>query len=94
MGILHPIAFHCEDKSESSLVNTTNGFYMENMGSVIEVQSESLEIVKDKRQSFDLAFDLAELEKRKPCISKTRKDNTFFMSCWLQDSKETSVGEL
>ncbi|XP_071706176.1 diphthine--ammonia ligase-like [Rutidosis leptorrhynchoides] len=90
VGILHPVSFHCEDKPTSR--NTTNGFYHENLGSVIEVQNESLEIVKeDTCPSSDLVFNLPELEKLKPCISKTQKDNTFTLSCWLQDPNQTSV---
>ncbi|KAI3748450.1 hypothetical protein L6452_11521 [Arctium lappa] len=94
VGFLHPLAFHCEDKPKSVSVsdsNRSNGFSLENMESVIEVQSECLEIVEEKCRPSDVGFDLAELEKHKPHISKTGKENIFSMSCWLQDSSETSV---
>lgn len=92
VGFLHPLAFHCEDKSVSvSDSNTSNGFSLENMESVIEVQSECLEIVEEKCRPSDAGFDLADLEKHRPHISKTGKENIFSMSCWLQDSSETSV---
>lgn len=97
VGILHPLAFHCEDKPKSDSVtdsnsnsNGSNGFCLENMGSVIEVQNKCLEITKDKCPPSDVTFNLAQLENRKPRISKTTKENTFSISCWLQDS-QTSV---
>ncbi|KAK1409759.1 hypothetical protein QVD17_36288 [Tagetes erecta] len=94
VGILHPLAFHCEDKLQSASVsdiNRTNGFSLENMGSIIDVQTESLEIVEEKIQPSPVALDLAHHEDRKPRISKTRKENTFSISCWLQDSTKVSV---
>nr|XP_043634845.1 diphthine--ammonia ligase [Erigeron canadensis]XP_043634846.1 diphthine--ammonia ligase [Erigeron canadensis] len=95
VGILHPLTFHCEDKSKSasvSDVNTSNGFNLENMGSIIEVQNESPDISELKSQSSDFAYDVAELEKHKPHMSKTKMKNTFSICCWLQDSNGTSVG--
>ncbi|KAJ9540209.1 hypothetical protein OSB04_026715 [Centaurea solstitialis] len=94
VGFLHPLAFHCEDKPNSvslSDSNRSNGFSLENMESVIEVQSECLETVEEKCPPSDTGFDLAELEKHRLHISKTGKENMFSMSCWLQDSSETSV---
>ncbi|KAI3799559.1 hypothetical protein L1987_34858 [Smallanthus sonchifolius] len=94
VGILHPLAFHCEDKLQSASVsdiNGTNGFCLENMGSVIEVQTESLEIMEDKSHPSDVALDLAQLEICKPHISKTKKENTFSISCWLQNSTKVSA---
>ncbi|XP_024968604.1 diphthine--ammonia ligase isoform X1 [Cynara cardunculus var. scolymus] len=94
VGFLHPLAFHCEDKPKSVCVsdsNRSNGFSLENMESVIEVQNECLEIVEEKCRPSEVGFDLAELEKHRPHISKTRKENIFSMSCWLQGSSETSV---
>ncbi|KAJ0704750.1 putative diphthine--ammonia ligase [Helianthus annuus] len=96
VGILHPLAFHCEDKLPSasvSDVNRTNGFCPENMGSVIDVQTESLEIVEEKSHTSDVALDLARLENHKLHISKTEKENTFSISCWLQDSTKVSVSD-
>ncbi|KAL7611747.1 hypothetical protein Lser_V15G08359 [Lactuca serriola] len=96
VGILHPVSFHCEDKPKSDSVSDTNsnsnGFCLENMGSVIEVQSESLETVENKchPSHSHVPLDLSQLETRKLHTSRTRKDNTFSISCWLQDS-ETSV---
>ncbi|KVI09566.1 hypothetical protein Ccrd_012047 [Cynara cardunculus var. scolymus] len=93
VGFLHPLAFHCEDKPKSVCVsdsNRSNGFSLENMESVIEVQNECLEIVEEKCRPSEVGFDLAELEKHRPHISKTRKENIFSMSCWLQGSSETS----
>lgn len=93
VGFLHPLAFHCEDRPKSVSVsdsNKSNGFSLENMESVIEVQNECLEIVEEKCLPSDIGFDLAELEKHRPHISKIGK-NIFSMSCCLQDSSETSV---
>ncbi|KAL8247462.1 hypothetical protein R6Q59_008678 [Mikania micrantha] len=94
VGILHPLAFHCEDKLQSASVsdiNRTNGFCLENMGSVIEVQTESSELMEEKSQPYNLALDLAQFKTHKPHISKTKKENTFSISCWLQDSFKVSV---
>ncbi|XP_076892398.1 diphthine--ammonia ligase-like [Bidens hawaiensis] len=86
VGILHPLAFHCEDKSQSASVTDINRIN----GSVIEVQTDSSEIVEEKSQPSDVALDLTPLESRKIHISKTKKENTFSISCWLQDSTKSS----
>ncbi|XP_076918772.1 diphthine--ammonia ligase-like [Bidens hawaiensis] len=86
VGILHPLAFHCEDKSQSASITDINRIN----GSVIEVQTESSEIVEEKSQPSDVALDLTPLENRKIHISKTKKENTFSISCWLQDPTKSS----
>ncbi|KAI7742822.1 hypothetical protein M8C21_005662 [Ambrosia artemisiifolia] len=94
VGILHPLAFHCEDKSQSASVsdiNRTNGLSPENVGSVIDVQTESLDIVEEKAQPSDVALDLSQLEKRNLRLSKNKNENTFSISCWLQDSTKSSA---
>lgn len=96
VGILHPMEFHCEDKTNSPSVsdsNRSNGSCLEDMGSVIEVHSESLDIVEEKCHPSDVALDLTQLEKRGLHVSKTRKGNTFSLCCWLQDTTETTAGE-
>ncbi|PWA97756.1 endoribonuclease [Artemisia annua] len=94
VGILHPLAFHCEDKTNSPSVsdsNRSNGSCLEDMGSVIEVHSESLDIVEEKCHPSNVALDLTQLEKRRLHVSKTRKGNTFSLCCWLQDTTETTA---
>ena len=95
VGILHPLKFHCEDKTNSPVSdsNRSNGSCLEDMGSVIEVHSESLDIVEEKCHPSDVTSDLTQLEKRRLHVSKTRKGNTFSLCCWLQDTTETTAGE-
>ncbi|GKD70343.1 diphthine--ammonia ligase, partial [Tanacetum coccineum] len=95
VGILHPLAFHCEDKQNSASVsdsNRSNGSCLEDMGSVIEVHSESLDIVEEKGHPSHVALDLTQLEKRRLHVSKTRKGNAFSLCCWLEDTTKATAG--
>ncbi|CBI22361.3 hypothetical protein VitviT2T_021477 [Vitis vinifera] len=95
VGILHPLAFHLENKVESislSATNGTNDACLEKIDSVCEVQGDCLRRCAAKGESVDAASDLDDVIEHRLLISKTRKDNLFSMCCWLQDSSKTSSG--
>lgn len=96
VGVLHPLAFHLENKLESissSAINGANGACLEKIDSVCEVQGDYLRRCTAMTQSVDTASDLDDIIEPKPLISKTRKDHLFSMCCWLQDSSKTSAGK-
>lgn len=96
VGILHPLAFHLENKVESislSATNGTNDACLEKIDSVCEVQGDCLRRCAAKGESVDAASDLDDVIEHRLLISKTRKDNLFSMCCWLQDSSKTSSGK-
>uniref|UniRef100_A0A5B6Z3Q4 Diphthine--ammonia ligase n=3 Tax=Davidia involucrata TaxID=16924 RepID=A0A5B6Z3Q4_DAVIN len=96
VGILHPLAFHLENKLDRVSLNDSNrnnGFCLEKMDSVCEVLGDCLQICEAKTPSVDVALDLTEVLDHKLHISKTRKDNTFSISCCLQDVCKT-LGDL
>lgn len=96
VGILHPLAFHLENKVESwplSATNGTNDASLEKFDSVCEVKGDCLKGCTAKIQSVDVPSDLDDIIEHLPLTSKTRKDNLFSICCWLQDSSKTSAGK-
>jgi diphthine-ammonia ligase len=95
VGVIHPLAFHLENKKAALLSgnNKTNDLYPEKTGSVFEVQGDCLKSREGDCQTTAEISDLAEVKHDRLRISKTQKDNTFSISCWLQDSCHTSTGK-
>ncbi|XP_024191408.1 diphthine--ammonia ligase isoform X1 [Rosa chinensis] len=94
VGVLHPVAFHLQSKAEShSLESNDNAHEIcgERVGSLFEVQGDTQAC--DAICQADAAVDvLVKLPEHKLHISRTQKDDTFSICCWLQDSCTTSAG--
>ena len=93
VGVLHPLAFHLENKVESISSSAINDACLEKIDSVCEVQGDCLRRCIAMTQSIDAASSLDDVIEHRPLISKTRKDNLFSICCWLQDSSKTSAGK-
>ncbi|XP_059437744.1 diphthine--ammonia ligase isoform X3 [Corylus avellana] len=95
VGILHPLAFHLENKAEScssSGIDKTSEICKEKVGFVFEVQGDCLRRPEATCQSAAEVTKLDEVAERRLHISRTKNHNTFSICCWLQDSCETSAG--
>ncbi|XP_022719039.1 diphthine--ammonia ligase [Durio zibethinus] len=94
VGVLHPLKFHLERKATNSLSDNdkTNDLCRKNISSVFEVQGENLQECKAPCESVPEVSDLVEVSSNRFHLSKTDKDNTFSICCWLQDPSEPSVG--
>lgn len=96
VGVLHPLAFHLENKSDSislSGSNRINNVCGEETASVYEVQGDCAQGCKAMCQSVDVVSDLVSINEQRIQISKTKKDDTFSMCCWLQNSSTTGLQE-
>ena len=95
VGVLHTLKFHLERKVSSSLSGNdkTNDLCRENMTSVFEVQGENPQEHKAPCESVLEVTDLVEVSSNRFNLSKTEKDNTFSICCWLQDPSEPSTGK-
>jgi hypothetical protein len=97
VGILHPLAFHLENKAESrssSGIGKTTEICKEKVGFVFEVQGDCLHTCEATCQSAAEVTKLDEVAERRVHISRTKNHNTFSICCWLQDSCETSAGRM
>jgi hypothetical protein len=97
VGILHPLAFHLENKAESCSSNgidKTSEICKEKVGFVFEVQGDCLHRPEATCQSAAEVTKLDEVAERRLHISRTKNHNTFSICCWLQDSCETSAGRM
>ncbi|KAK4371458.1 hypothetical protein RND71_010933 [Anisodus tanguticus] len=93
VGILHPLAFHLENKAESissNGIDEGSNVCLGNMDTVFEVQG-------DVQQEGEAASEFVAVSSKRPGVtkqelkvSKTMKDNVFSISCWLQDSCKSS----
>ncbi|XP_044483103.1 diphthine--ammonia ligase isoform X3 [Mangifera indica] len=95
VGVLHPLAFHLESKSVSSSLSgseKTENLCKEKTGVVFEVQGEYPERCESISQSTAEVTNLVEVTNHRLYSSKTKKDNAFSISCWLQVSCKTSAG--
>ncbi|GLT68062.1 hypothetical protein SLA2020_403240 [Shorea laevis] len=95
VGILHPLAFHLENKAEScssSGIDETSETCKQKVGFVFEVQGDCLHRCEATCQSAAEVTKLDEVAERRLYISRTKNHNTFSICCWLQDSCETSAG--
>ncbi|KAK9291859.1 hypothetical protein L1049_019809 [Liquidambar formosana] len=95
VGVLHPLAFHLESKAEStslSGINRNDDVCWEKLALICEVQGDCFQGCEATCPYVDVVSDLVAVTEDKLQISKTKKDNTFSMCCWLQDSCKTSTG--
>lgn len=93
VGILHPLAFHLENKVESissNGIDEGSNVCHGNVDTVFEVQG-------DVQQEGEAANEFVAVSSKRPGVtkqelkvSKTMKDNVFSISCWLQDSCKNS----
>lgn len=84
VGVLHPLAFHLESKLENQSLNDPDDH-------VKEVLGDNQKLFEVDSQIANVQSDLVEIAENKLQISKTRKENTFSISCWLQESSGTSA---
>ncbi|GAV82994.1 LOW QUALITY PROTEIN: Ribonuc_L-PSP domain-containing protein/ATP_bind_4 domain-containing protein, partial [Cephalotus follicularis] len=94
VGVLHPLMFHLDNKRESSSScgsHTIDDLSTEKMDFVCEVQGDSTQINEATCQSVIEVTDLVEVTDHRLHISKTKKDDTFSICCWLEDSSKTSA---
>lgn len=95
VGILHPLAFHLEKKSETVPLGDSNkndDVCLEELDLVCEVQGDCQQRCENILMSTYAASKLVEVDNQKLQISRTKMDNTFSISCWLQDSSKISAG--
>ncbi|KAG2696727.1 hypothetical protein I3760_07G073100 [Carya illinoinensis] len=95
VGILHPLAFHLENKEESnsiSGIDKTSEICPENVGFVYEVQGDFLQSSEATCQSAAEVTKLDAVAEHRLRISRTKSYSTFSICCWLQDSCHTSAG--
>ncbi|CAA7041137.1 unnamed protein product [Microthlaspi erraticum] len=81
VGVLHPSTFHLE-KKENPESNSLEG----GSGLVFEVQGDGPNTPESTRQQDDGNVGLVEHTRNRLHLSKTEKDNTFSICCWLEDS--------
>ncbi|XP_043815204.1 diphthine--ammonia ligase isoform X3 [Manihot esculenta] len=92
VGVIHPLAFHLENKEKDTLSSgneKVNDLIHEKVGSVIEVEGDCLKRNETTSQSTTEITDLVEVKHGGLHISRTKNDNTFSISCWLQESCKT-----
>ncbi|KAL5770554.1 hypothetical protein ACOSP7_014708 [Xanthoceras sorbifolium] len=95
VGVLHPLAFHLEKKEASASLSgsqRTEDFCGEKTGYVFEVQGDHIERREAACQSVAEVTDLVKVSNNKIHISRTKKENTFSICCWLQDPLKNSAG--
>ncbi|XP_031277992.1 diphthine--ammonia ligase isoform X2 [Pistacia vera] len=95
VGVLHPLKFHLESKSVSASLSDgekTENFCKEKTGVDFEVQGDCPERCEATSQSVAEVTNLVEVTNLRLNISKTKKDNTFSICCWLQGPSKTSAG--
>lgn len=89
VGILHPLAFHLENKADVESLKSQNKIheiFMNKLGSVFEVQ-DNLEICEAMCKPVDYNADPIDGLEHKFNISRTNNKSTFSICCWLQDSR-------
>ncbi|KAK7290666.1 hypothetical protein RIF29_05246 [Crotalaria pallida] len=88
VGILHPLAFHLENKADVPSLNSQdkiNEICMRKQGFVFEVVDNS-ERCEAKGNPVDYRADPIDGLEHKFIISRTNNKSTFSICCWLQDS--------
>lgn len=86
VGVLHPSKFHLEKKGHSG----SNS--LEEPGRVFEVQGDGPNLSDSTRQQDNGIVDLVEHSRNRLHLSKTEKESTFSICCWLEDSSQSSAG--
>lgn len=87
VGVLHPLAFHLENKGDVQSLKTVDKIHescMQKLGPVFEVHN-SLEILEAVCKPLDCTDQINGVE-HKFKISRTNNKSTFSIGCWLQDS--------
>jgi len=82
VGVLHPTTFHLEKKDSNSLEKKEPGL-------VFEVQGDGPNTPESTRQPDN---GTVEHTRNRVSLSKTGKENTFSICCWLEDSSQSSTG--
>lgn len=94
VGVLHPLEYHLEKKL-ASLSDTDsekiNEVSVEEFNLVHEVIGDFQDIMDAPIPKNDVTSDLVVDTKQELRISKSKKDNTFSITCWLQDASKTST---
>lgn len=95
VGVLHPLEYHLEKKSVP-LPDTDNGknneVPVEELNLVHEVVGDVQDTLKAPSPKNVLISDLGVDTKQELRITKSKKKNTFSITCWLQDASKTSTG--
>ncbi|WZY96404.1 hypothetical protein YC2023_068733 [Brassica napus] len=84
VGVLHPTVFHLEKKGDPD----SNSLEKE-PGLVFEVQGDGPSTPDSTRQRDS---GTVEHTRNRVHLSKTGKENTFSICCWLEDSSQSSTG--
>lgn len=95
VGILHPVAFHLENKWDNvSLVESykSNGVSLEESDMVTEVIGDCPSLHEVRSPTTKSIAMLPEVDDPRLHISRTKQENIFSISCWLQDTCKTSAG--
>ncbi|CAL5193147.1 unnamed protein product [Lathyrus oleraceus] len=94
VGVLHPLAFHLENKADIQSLETVDKIHegrMQKRGPVFEVH-DSLERLEATCKPLDFADQIDGVE-HKFKISRTNNKSTFSIGCWLQDSCNAGLRE-
>lgn len=97
VGVLHPLEYHLEKKSVP-LPDTDNGKNNEVPAGELNLVHEVVGDVQDTLEAPSpknvVISDLGVDTKQELRIAKSKKKNTFSITCWLQDASKTSTGIL
>ncbi|WZZ79906.1 LOW QUALITY PROTEIN: hypothetical protein YC2023_100478 [Brassica napus] len=85
VGVLHPTVFHLEKKDSNSLEEKEPGL-------VFEVQGDGHNTPESTHQRDNRTVDIIEHTRNRVSLSKTGKENTFSICCWLEGYSESSTG--
>lgn len=94
VGVLHPLEYHLEKKLASLSDIDNNKINEESVGEfnlVHEVVGDFQDILKAPSAKNDVTSDLVVSTKQELRISKSKKENAFSITCWLQDAMKTSA---
>lgn len=95
VGVLHPLEYHLEKKSVP-LPDTDNGKNNEVSAEELNLVHEVVGDVQDNLEAPSpknvVISDLGVDTKQELRITKSKKKNTFSITCWLQDASKTSTG--
>ncbi|XP_051138372.1 diphthine--ammonia ligase [Andrographis paniculata] len=94
VGVLHPVEYHLEGKLDSLSANVDGKSNVVPTGVsnlVHEVVGNYQDMLKTSSLNNDMVSDLAQDMRKELHISKSAKDNSISIACWLQDSSKASV---
>ncbi|KAH6762662.1 endoribonuclease [Perilla frutescens var. hirtella] len=94
VGVLHPLEYHLEKKlaSLSDIENDKiNEVSVGDFNLVHEVVGDFQDILEAPSPKNDLISDSVVSTKQELRISQSKKENTFSITCWLQDTSKTSA---